>query len=276
MGLTKQIGIMQGRLSPRIDGKIQAYPAKTWQKEFEISKEIGYSAIEWIVEKPLEINALMSKSGVQEIKEIILKTGVRVDYVCADIFMQQPLVRMSEKIKEENKKILEQILINSKEIGAIGVEIPFVDASSIKTESEIEELISVTEDAFKLAGEIGIDVSLETDLNAKEFKKLLEKIDLDHVKANYDIGNSASLGYEPLEELENYGQKILNVHVKDRKLGSTTVPLGTGNADIRCVFEKLDEIGYTGGITMQAARGEDDVAIAREQLMYTLEMMKKI
>jgi hexulose-6-phosphate isomerase len=84
------------------------------------------------------------------------------------------------------------------------------------------------------------------------------------------------LGYEPLEELENYGQRILNVHVKDRKLGSTTVPLGTGNADIRCVFEKLDEIGYTGGITMQAARGEDDVATAREQLMYTLEMMKKI
>jgi hexulose-6-phosphate isomerase len=276
MGLTKQIGIMQGRLSPRIDGKIQAYPAKTWQKEFEIAKEIGYSAIEWIVEKPLEINALMSKSGMQEIKEIILKTGVRVDYVCADIFMQQPLVRMSEKIKEENKKILEQILINSKEIGAIGVEIPFVDASSIKTESEIDELISVTEDAFKLAGEIGINVSLETDLNAKEFKKLLEKVNLDHVKANYDIGNSASLGYEPLEELENYGQRILNVHVKDRKLGSTTVPLGTGNADIRCVFEKLDEIGYTGGITMQAARGEDDVAIAREQLMYTLEMMKKI
>ena len=276
MGLTKQIGIMQVRLSPRIDGKIQAYPAKTWQKEFEIAKEIGYSAIEWIVEKPLEINALMSKSGTQEIKEIILKTGVRVDYVCADIFMQQPLVRMSEKIKEENKKILEQILINSKEIGAIGVEIPFVDASSIKTESEIQELISVTEDAFKLAGEIGVNVSLETDLNAKEFKKLLEKINLDHVKANYDIGNSASLGYEPLEELENYGQKILNVHVKDRKLGSTTVPLGTGNADIRCVFEKLDEIGYTGGITMQAARGEDDVATAREQLMYTLEMMKKI
>ena len=276
MGLTKQIGIMQGRLSPRIDGKIQAYPAKTWQKEFEIAKEIGYSAIEWIVEKPLEINALMSKSGMQEIKEIILKTGVRVDYVCADIFMQQPLVRMSEKIKEVNKKILEQILINSKEIGAIGVEIPFVDASSIKTESEIQELISVTEDAFKLAGEIGINVSLETDLNAKEFKKLLEKVNLDHVKANYDIGNSASLGYEPLEELENYGQKILNVHVKDRKLGSTTVPLGTGNADIRCVFEKLDEIGYTGGITMQAARGEDDVATAREQLMYTLEMMKKI
>ena len=53
MVLTNNIGIMQGRLSPPIDDKIQAYPAKTWQREFEIAKEIGYSAIEWIVENPL-------------------------------------------------------------------------------------------------------------------------------------------------------------------------------------------------------------------------------
>jgi len=276
MGLTTQIGIMQGRLSSRIDGKIQAYPAKTWQKEFAIAKEIGYSAIEWIIEKPLEENALMSISGIKEINKVILYTGVKVDFVCADIFMQQPLIRMTEKIKEENKKCLEQILINSKAIGAIGVEIPFVDNSSIKTKLEIEELISVTKDAFKLAKEIGIKISLETDLNPEEFKRLLAKINLDHIMANYDIGNSASLGYDPIEELESYGQKILNVHVKDRKLGGTTVPLGTGNADIKCVFEKLSEMGYAGGITMQAARGEHDIAIAREQLTFTLEILKNI
>jgi len=151
MGLTTQIGIMQGRLSPRIDGKIQAYPAKTWQKEFEIAQEIGYSAIEWIVEKPLEINALMLKSGIREINQVILKTGVKIDYVCADVFMQQPLVRMSQKTWEENKKFLNNILINAKEVGAIGVEIPFVDASSIKNENEKTEIILCMQDAFKLA-----------------------------------------------------------------------------------------------------------------------------
>lgn len=276
MGLTNKIGIMQGRLSPRIDGKIQAYPAKTWQREFHIAKEIGYSAIEWIVEEPLKENALMSDSGIKEINNIILNTGVKVDYVCADIFMQQPLVRMSKTIKEVNKKYLEQILVNSKEVGAIGVEIPFVDASSIKNESEIEELISGTEDAFKLAKEIGMKISLETDLNAKDFKTLLEKINVNHVMANYDIGNSASLGYDPVEEIESYGQKILNVHIKDRKLGGTTVPLGTGNADIKCVLKKLSEIGYRGGITMQAARGENDILVATEQLASTLEIIKNI
>ena len=276
MGLTKQIGIMQGRLSPRIDGKIQAYPAKTWQKEFEIAQEIGYSAIEWIVEKPLEVNALMSKSGMQEIKEIILKTGVRIDFICADIFMEQPLIRMSQEIREENKEHLKNILVSAKEIGAIGVEIPFVDASSIKNESEINELISCMQEAFKLAEEIGMKISLETDLNPTSFKELLDRINLNHVQANYDIGNSASLGFDPVEEIAALGNRILNVHIKDRKLGSTTVPLGTGDADIKLSLSRLSEINYLGGITMQAARGADDIEVAKSQLKYTLEIINSI
>ena len=268
MGLTNEIGIMQGRLSPRIDGKIQAYPASTWQKEFEIAQEIGYAAIEWIIEKPVETNALMTDSGKAEIKKIIASTGVRIDYVCADIFMQQPLVRMTKDSKSQNKEYLSAILKNAKEVGAIGVEIPFVDNSSIKSENEKLEFIDVMQDAFKLAKDLDLKLSLETDLPPIEFRELLENIDLDHVQANYDIGNSASLGFDPREELEAYGLKILNVHVKDRKLGSTTVPLGTGNANINFVLQKLQEIGYRGGLTMQAARGENDVETAIEHLKY--------
>ena len=275
MGLTNEIGIMQGRLSPRIDGKIQAYPASTWQKEFEIAQEIGYSAIEWIVEKPVETNALMTDSGKAEIKKMIASTGVRIDYVCADIFMQQPLVRMTKDTKSQNKEYLSAILKNAKEVGAIGVEIPFVDNSSIKSENEKLEFIDVMQDAFTLAKDLKLKLSLETDLPPFEFRELLERIDLDHVQANYDIGNSASLGFDPREELEAYGLKILNVHVKDRKLGSTTVPLGTGNAHINFVLQKLQEIGYRGGLTMQAARGENDVETAKEQLKYVRTLLNK-
>jgi hexulose-6-phosphate isomerase len=276
MGLTNEIGIMQGRLSPRIDGKIQAYPASTWQKEFEIANEIGYAAIEWIVEKPVETNALMTDFGKAEIKKVIASTGVRIDYVCADIFMQQPLVRMTEDKKTQNKEYLASILKNAKEVGAIGIEIPFVDNSSIKNEIEKQEFIDVMQDAFKQAKDMDLKISLETDLPPINFKVLLEDIDLDYVQANYDIGNSASLGFDPKEELEAYGLKILNVHVKDRKLGSTTVPLGTGNAKIDYVLQKLNEIGYSGGLTMQAARGENDVETAKEQLKYVKTILNSL
>ena len=276
MGLTNEIGIMQGRLSPRIDGKIQAYPASTWQKEFEIAQEIGYAAIEWIVEKPVESNALMTDFGKAEIKRVIASTGVRIDYVCADIFMQQPLVRMTEEIKSQNKDYLLEILKNAKEVGALGVEIPFVDNSSIKNENEKQELIDAMQDAFKLAKDLDLKISLETDLPPKEFKELLENIGLNYVLANYDIGNSASLGFDPREELENYGLRILNVHVKDRKLGGTTVPLGTGNAKIDYVFLKLKDIGYSGGLTMQAARGDNDLKTAQEQITYVKFLLNNL
>jgi len=276
MGLTNEIGIMQGRLSPRIDGKIQAYPTNTWQKEFEIAQEIGYSAIEWIVEKPVETNALMTDSGKAEIKKAIALTGVRIDFVCADIFMQQPLVRMTEEIKFQNKEYLLEILKNAKEVGAVGVEIPFVDNSSIKNETEKQEFIDAMQDAFKLAKDMDLKISLETDLPPSDFQELLDNINLDYVQAIYDIGNSASLGFDPKEELEAYGLKILNVHVKDRKLGSTTVPLGTGNANINYVFQKLQEIGYNGGLTMQAARGENDIETAKEQLKYVRTLLNNL
>jgi hexulose-6-phosphate isomerase len=273
MGLTNEIGIMQGRLSPRIDGKIQAYPTNTWQKEFEIAQEIGYAAIEWIVEKPVEINALMTDSGKAKIKKVIASTGVRIDYVCADIFMQQPLVRMTKDTKSQNKEYLVTILNNAKEVGAIGVEIPFVDNSSIKNDKEIEEFIESMQEAFKLAKELDMKISLETDLPPLKFKELLEQIGLEFVQANYDIGNSASLGFDPEEELEAYGTRILNVHVKDRKLGGTTVPLGTGNANINLVLQKIQEFDYKGGLTMQAARGENDVETAKDQLNYVRNLL---
>ena len=276
MGLTKEIGIMQGRLSPRIDGKIQAYPANTWQKEFEIAQEIGYAAIEWIVEKSVENNALMTGAGKSEIKKVLAATGVRIDYVCADIFMQQPLVRMTQESKAQNKEYLIEILNNAKEIGAIGVEIPFVDNSSIKNEKEKQEFIEVMQEAFNQAKDLDIKISLETDLPPLEFKDLLEKIDSKYVQANYDIGNSASLGFDPKEEFEAYGTRILNVHVKDRKLGSSTVPLGTGNANIGLVLQMLQELGYSGGLTMQAARGDNDVETALEQIKYVRKILNNL
>ena len=52
---------------------------------------------------------------------------------------------------------------------------------------------------------------------------------------NYDIGNSACLGYDPEEEINNYGDRIYNVHIKDRLLHGSTVPLGSGNADIKSI-----------------------------------------
>ena len=74
---------------------------------------------------------------------------------------------------------------------------------------------------------------------------------------NYDLGNSASLGYDCGEELAAYFPHILNVHIKDRVLGGTTVPLGTGNADLPRALGQLSRQGYAGSYILQTARAAD-------------------
>lgn len=39
------IGVMQGRLLPKYQGRYQAHPVGYWQDEFEIANEIGLDCI---------------------------------------------------------------------------------------------------------------------------------------------------------------------------------------------------------------------------------------
>ena len=72
----------------------------------------------------------------------------------------------------------------------------------------------------------------ESDLRLPRWPQFIDAFPARSFGINYDIGNSAALGYDSAEEISAYAPRILHVHVKDRVRGGTTVPLGTGNADL--------------------------------------------
>ena len=88
------------------------------------------------------------------------------------------------------------------------------------------------------------------------FRELLDLLDHPLVKVNYDAGNSASLGYRPEDEFAAYGARVGSVHIKDRRLGATTVPLGQGDTDFPSLREQLIQYDYRGDFVLQVARGE--------------------
>ena len=103
-----------------------------------------------------------------------------------------------------------------------------------------------------------IILNLETDLPPQKMKNLIENMSSKNVRANYDIGNSTSLGYDMEEELSLLKNLISNVHIKDRKFGGMSVPLGTGDANLELFFNTLAKIGYEGDIIIQGARENED------------------
>ena len=270
------IGIMQGRLSPPVGGRIQAFPGDGWEEEFRKAAALGFGEIEFIFEAPdWERNPLSNGEGLKRIRKISAETGVKVNYVCADYFMERPFFRVSERDRKQSVKMLKRLIEQCATIGIKGVEIPLVDNSQIETGEEAELLIESLRECLPLAEAGNIRLPLETSLNPDDFRALIEKIGHPLVRANYDTGNSASLGYNPKEEILKLGQWIDNVHIKDRKLGGGTVPLGEGDTDFDAVFQTLRKVAYRGSFILQAARGGGEVEVARKYLAFVRRYVQK-
>ena len=88
------------------------------------------------------------------------------------------------------------------------------------------------------------------------------------ITVNYDTGNSASLGFDPIEEFKYYGHRISDIHIKDRKLNSGSVILGTGDVDFSRFFKALATVSYTAPFIMQVYRDDEGVEIFKKQLNF--------
>ena len=104
---------------------------------------------------------------------------------------------------------------------------------------------------------MNVKVIFESDHPPGELARFISLLPSRQFGINYDMGNSASLGYNPVDEFSAYGDRILNVHVKDRIRHGSTTALMTGEVDFPLIFSKLREINYSGNYILQTARAID-------------------
>lgn len=258
-----EIGVMQGRLLPQIPGRIQAFPWDRWGDEFDLARSHGFQSIEFIFEADrFHENPLYTDAGVAEINALIDRTGVTVSAVCADYFMVHPFFRVPEGEQEESIRVLWQLIARAARVGAARVEIPCVDDAAILTEQDKRDLVRGVSACLPEAERHTLELVFETSLLPEPFRELLERFRHPLIKATYDTGNSASLGYDPARELTVLGGLVANIHIKDRLLHGSTVPLGAGHADFPAIFSTLARINYRGPFILQTARDPDDVGAA--------------
>jgi L-ribulose-5-phosphate 3-epimerase len=257
---------MQGRLVPPEEGRFQSFPAQRWREEFPRARAAGLYCIEWIFDKPYEArNPIADDAGLAEMQALIAESGVKVRSICADYYMECRLVTPDGNPDRGAQEHLLWLIERASRLGVTYIVLPFVDSSSLGTPEQRGALGAALAPALPRAREHNIELHLETDLGPQDLAALLRTVDHPVVKANYDIGNSASLGYDPMTELSAIGGRLGSVHVKDRMRGGGTVGLGKGSADLLGALRKIREIGFDRWLVLQVAREEeiDHVALAR-------------
>jgi sugar phosphate isomerase/epimerase len=263
------IGVMQGRLLPKYQGRYQAHPVGYWKDEFNIARKIGLSFIEFILDyNDAEINPLLRDGGIDEILSVCESSGVVTRTVCADYFMEAPLHAYDESVANHSISILNRLLISSEQLGITDIVLPCVDRSRFYSTIVIDRFVKRIREPVALAEKTGVNLSLETDLAPEPYLELLDRFDSDRVTVNYDIGNSAAHGYDPCDELDAYGVRVSDVHIKDRVSNGGSVVLGEGQAEFSLAFGKLREVNYKGPYIMQAYRDEEGLDIFKRQLVW--------
>jgi L-ribulose-5-phosphate 3-epimerase len=274
-----KLGIMQGRLLPPEEQRFQSFPRQRWRDEFALAAAAGLDTIEWIYDAYGEdINPLVTDEGTQELKRLCAAHQVGVESVCADWFMDFPLVGVDAETAKPRWQRLAWLMKRCAALNINRIVVPFVDASAIRVDEDAAMAAAGINSLSEAIDATNVELHLETSLPPLKFAELLHLLRHPRVKVNYDAGNSASLGYRPAEEFGAYGSRVGSVHLKDRRLGAGSVPLGEGNTDFGELFDALSKIGYGADFILQVARGPegDELEWARHNVRTARQMMRSL
>ena len=225
------IGPMLGRLTPLKDPATgQEFPAQ-WKDELLSLDTIGANCVEWVIVSG-ESNPIFSEDLSQ--------------YPIISVNLHWFTIENLSMKKVDNicKHMLKQCIFN--------LTIPLMDATSIIFKKPREKIIKKI---VKLAKKHPrINFSLETELSAFH---LLPIVNLaPNLYVTYDTGNTTSYGYSDHRgEIMMYGNKINNVHLKDRCFDGPSVKPFLGDANFKEIFETLRGINYRGPYILETYRG---------------------
>lgn len=274
--MTPEIGIMQGRLSPPQDGRFQFSP-KNWQAEFSLAKELGFDSIEWIYDEwefnPREFNPILDYHCRDEIQKLISRYNIGIHSICADYFVNGDLLSADTA----PALLLSALIHVARSFRIKTIVLPFLEGSDIKSRKQEKKVIKNISTVSGICHSYGVKLALETELDAKNLKMFIKEFDSSYVGVCYDLGNTASYGHNSLWDIRLLGDLIFEVHIKDRKIGSSqSVYLGEGDVDFDGCFRALKSIGFNGPMILQANRGENYIGDAKRQLEFVKTKLEEL
>lgn len=269
-----KIGIIQGRLSPPQDSRLQFFP-QDWQAEFQLAKTIGFDCIEWYNDH----------RGINQLREIwrnfsMIPKLKDVFAILSVTSMDTGKFRLHSTDNHNDSDALISLILSASVWGIKKFNLPIMEQTTMKTDAEIEEVFlnlrSILDFTSKISQPLPV-IAIETDLPGAQLRDLLDRFQSPRLGVCYDIGNCTSYGFDCPSEIRLLKEYIFSVHIKDRKINSDqSVSLGTGDADFKGCFRALLDIDYQDNYILQAWRGINYLDDARTQLAYIKNIIHKL
>ena len=136
-------------------------------------------------------------------------------------------------------------------------------------EPQIAAIVKMLEESVKIAHDNGVILAIENhiDYTSAEIEQILERVDSESLKVNFDTGNTLRMMEDPVAAARRLGPYTVATHTKDvdacRHVRPeewyffSSVPVGTGLIDMPGVIDALEGAGYTGILAVESDHHKD-------------------
>lgn len=270
-----RIGIMQGRLSPRPEHRLQAFPHQSWPEEFAHAKRLGFSYLEWIYEaERAEENPIATSAGRAAIRACAAESGLPVGSVCADYFMVHRLAGGSAEARVRHARALSELVCWTRELGATRILLPLLESSALDTPELVRDAVNSIVSVCPALEANDIVLGLEMEIAGPEYARVIRDIGHGHVRAYYDTGNSTAQGFDIASDVASLLPLLEAVHLKDRAVHGTSRPFGQGAANFHDFFGVLASAGYAGDFLTQHYFDAEPEASAAHSLAFVRDQLQ--
>jgi sugar phosphate isomerase/epimerase len=232
---------------------------------------------------PQNLNASQRKEFLQQVKD----KGLVISALCGDLGHGFGNLEKNPELIEQSKRIVDLSL--EWECGIVTTHIGVVPEDNNHPRYKImqDACSELAQYADSVKARFAVETGPET---SKVLKGFLDSLNSRGVSVNMDPANLVMVtGDDPVEAVYTLKDYIVHTHAKDGKrlyyrepekvygivyeesLDSSSfqeLPLGEGDVDFKRYLQALEDIGYTGFLTIEREVGEDPEGDIRKAVEY--------
>ena len=178
---------------------------------------------------------------------------------------------------------------------ALGANVMRIVASSLRFRHEphppqIDAIVRMLKESVRIAADHHVVVAIENhiDYTSEEICQILERVDSEFLKVNFDTGNAVRMLEDPVKAARRLAPYTVATHTKDvdacRHVSPdewyffSSVPVGTGLIDMPAVVQALREGGYSGTLAVESDHhkdNQDEDALVARSVAYLKELVAR-
>jgi len=244
----------------------------------EAAAQLGYDSVELDIGADYAETIMWQAEGRRSLYDASRDNDCEIASLCLGAFWEISPASRDEYVRAEASELTTTSAAFATELGAQWMLLPVTPGGDEVDHDEcsqrwIEEISAVA----PVAEDLGVQYCLENvgrgcGKSAADLLQLVLGIDSPAVGIYYDIGNAVAFDNDPAGEIEQLGELIRIVHVKDRE-GDL---LGEGIVPIEACIRALVGIGYDGYLVLETPATDDPMAAGAYNLEYLQRLLDNL